>query len=171
MSAPNETKVRNIFQKVVEDFKTQLEDLNKKMNSFNPKLQTLGLQIQNKIKQSCPKQFDWLEANSVMQSDGSMDLRTDIPQDERDRKLKELEKCADDNDQGLRLFFDEVGRQQMKAQDNANNCFETCYEKSSSLADDELKVCFKNCFNSNITEMNNIFNAIERKINDVQKIL
>jgi hypothetical protein len=169
MSGKDEQRVRSLFGEVVNDLKQKLDGVENRMKSLDPKILNLSQKLMNYVKSKCKSQFEWLEKNSTASADGQMELNASVPQAEAEKRLQDLTSCTDKEDFGLRLFFNSINERQAKIQENTSSCLESCYNVSNRKSDNEVKDCFRECFNNTILDMDKIYTSCEDKITEINK--
>jgi uncharacterized protein YneR len=164
----DQNKIQEIFKSVLDGLKSKLEDLDKKGSSFYNKIQIIQSKLNNHIKNSCGNQLEWFKHNGTVQ-DGenglSLSVNENIDSSEAKNHLDDFKACVNQNDFGLEAYFQTTQNQQQDIEQRNNNCIEKCLQNQKD--ENVFKNCITSCFTNTINEMNNSFEAIDKKLGEI----
>jgi hypothetical protein len=164
----DQNKIQEIFKSVLDGLKSKLDDLDKKGSSFYSKLQVVQTKLNNHIKNSCANQLEWFKSNGKIQ-DGenglSLSVNDNIDSKEADKHLNEFKACVNQNDFGLEAFFQSSQHQQQDIEQKNTNCIEKCLQNQKD--ENVFRNCISTCFSNTLGDMNNSFEAIDKKLGEI----
>ena len=168
----DQEKIQNIFKSVLDGLKGKLDELDKKGQSFYSKIQIIQNKLNSHIKKSCKNELDWFSQNGQI-VDGeqglSLSVNENTDQKEAEKHLDAFKSCVSQNDFGLEKYFMSVQNQQQDIEQKNTSCIEKCL--GNERDENSFRNCISSCFNNTIVEMNNSFDAIDKKLGEINNKL
>jgi hypothetical protein len=166
-------RLSTLLKEVYDSFVDKLTILDKKSQDVEHKMEILNPKLQSHLKSKCAQEFAWIEKNGkIVTKDGITGI--DINDDAKpyaEENFKKWEKCTNENDFGFRQNLAKVEDNFQNVQNDQQECMNKCITSLNSKNDNEVKDCFKGCFNSffdfNLKTLSDTLNnieEIERKI-------
>ena len=167
------SRTEKIFQEVQDEEKVKMEKIQNQTKNIHNDLIIIQKRIIDITRDSCKNEYKWLEQNGdiILDDSGFRVIMKDNYRNEEEIKLKELSICLENNDFGLKNYFDKVNIRLSSLNSNFDLCLDSCVEHEDDKIDSDIKICMKNCFSSNYNDYNQVFSNIENKIAEInQKI-
>jgi hypothetical protein len=169
---PEKDKVRlsSILKTIYESFAGKFEEGEKKSQQLELRLSVFQPKLINYIRQKCSKEYEWIEKNVSSLSNGEIKIK-DESKAEADKYFSEWEACASKNDFGTREFFQNLETQQKDLHQTNEKCMKLCIDNLDNKIDDDLKICFTNCFSSMFHDTEKVIESINKRLDDIERRL
>ncbi len=170
-SPADQQRLRNIYESVMKDMEYRTRGLELKGKGFEGKMTNLQKKLMSVIMEHCRSSYEWIEKNGKpVEKNGQVTLELS-PENQAEgvRYMEEFQECSDRHTGGLGGFMQNVKTNQEKVYISNQQCIGQCFFNINTQEDDQIKGCVRNCMESTLSSMENIFSDIENKLEDFDR--
>ncbi len=148
--------LKNIFDEIFLENGDFYKNFETKMKATESEYEKIHQKIIDHIEKSCPKEFEWLNNNSLNHK-------------EYDSRFKEFESCAERNDFGYKAISEELNTKQQSLSEEQDLCIISCQQKLKATG--ELKNCLNDCLVKSTNLFSNLLDDMKPKMDELNSKL